>query len=171
MGRNRKPVGWVERLRNPSACFAHVMRRWVSRSPSSGAHSRDPLAPPILRGYLLDPPDGSTDLPDGQIAHVGHTQTARRAIPPQAASIDLSRKSAAHSPRPAPDKRGASRSSRTLGAGCDGRRRCQLTSDVAGGRRSRVVLTPRRWSQAGGGNFAGDGGKKARSPGRARYKR
>jgi hypothetical protein len=33
------------------------------------------------------------------------------------------------------------------------------------GRRSRVVLTPRRWRQVGGSNPAGDGGKKARSPG------
>jgi hypothetical protein len=38
------------------------------------------------------------------------------------------------------------------------------------GRRSRVVLTPRRWSQAGGVISAGDGGKRARSPGRARRK-
>src|ERR1700676_1080516 len=44
-----QPVGWVERLRNPSACSACVVTRWVSRSLSSGAHSRDPLAPPILR--------------------------------------------------------------------------------------------------------------------------
>ena len=29
------------------------------------------------------------------------------------------------------------------------------------GRRRRVVLTPRRWCQVGGGNSAGDGGKKA----------
>jgi hypothetical protein len=27
-----------------------------------------------------------------------------------------------------------------------------------------VVLTPRRWRQVGGGNSAGDGDKKARSP-------
>src|ERR1700730_10412514 len=39
-----------------------------------------------------------------------------------------------------------------------------------GGRRSRVVLTPRRWRQACGRYSAGDGGKKARSPGRARRK-
>jgi hypothetical protein len=39
-----------------------------------------------------------------------------------------------------------------------------------GGRRSRVVLTPRRWCQVGGSNSADDGGKRARSPGRARYK-
>jgi hypothetical protein len=45
------------------------------------------------------------------------------------------------------------------------------TNDVARGRRSRVVLTPRRWRQVGERNFTGDGGKKARSPGRARNKR
>ena len=55
------------------------------------------------------------------------------------------------------------------------------TNDVAGGRRSRVVLTPRRWRQGGGRHLcptgllevlhsAGDGGKQARSPGRARRK-
>src|SRR3984885_12357195 len=38
------------------------------------------------------------------------------------------------------------------------------------GRRSRVVLTPRRWCQVGERNFTGDGGNKARSPGRARNK-
>ena len=39
-----------------------------------------------------------------------------------------------------------------------------------GGRRSRVVLTPRRWCQVCGCKSAGDGGKKARSPGRVRRK-
>ncbi len=29
------------------------------------------------------------------------------------------------------------------------------------GRRSRVVLTPRRWRQVGGGNSTGDGGNQA----------
>jgi hypothetical protein len=40
------------------------------------------------------------------------------------------------------------------------------------GRRSRVVLTPRRWRQVGddASHHADDGGKKARSPGRARRK-
>ena len=47
---------------------------------------------------------------------------------------------------------------------------CQKTNDVARGRRSRVVLTPRRWRQTGERDFAGDGGKKARSPRRARRK-
>jgi hypothetical protein len=44
------------------------------------------------------------------------------------------------------------------------------TRDACRGRRSRVVLTPRRWCQVGGGNSTNDGGKKARSPGRARSK-
>src|ERR1700738_4035636 len=38
------------------------------------------------------------------------------------------------------------------------------------GRQSRVVLTPRRWRQVRGNFPANDGGKKARSPGRARNK-
>jgi hypothetical protein len=47
---------------------------------------------------------------------------------------------------------------------------CQKTNDIARGRRSRVVLTPRRWRQVGERDFTGDGGKQARSPGRARNK-
>src|ERR1700682_632658 len=38
------------------------------------------------------------------------------------------------------------------------------------GRRSRVYLTPRRWRQVVWSDPHGDGGKQARSPGRARYK-
>ena len=38
------------------------------------------------------------------------------------------------------------------------------------GRRSRVVLTPRRWRQIGGSISTDDGGKKARSPRRSRRK-
>src|SRR5471030_923674 len=45
-----------------------------------------------------------------------------------------------------------------------------LTRAIPCGRRSRVVLTPRRWCQVGERNFADDGGKQARSPGRARGK-
>jgi hypothetical protein len=61
-GVDRKPVGWVELLRNPSRCgdnrrvihhFAKLTRR-VSRSLSSGRPRPGPVAPPILR----------TDLPD-----------------------------------------------------------------------------------------------------------
>ena len=43
-------VGWVERFAKPIT--ATKCNGWVSRSLSSGAHSRDPLAPPIL---LADP--------------------------------------------------------------------------------------------------------------------
>jgi hypothetical protein len=39
-----------------------------------------------------------------------------------------------------------------------------------GGRRSRVVLTPRRWRQVLREDARDDGGKQARSPGRARRK-
>jgi len=41
-----------------------------------------------------------------------------------------------------------------------------------GGRRSRVVLAPRRWRQVrdDASHHTGDGGNKARSPGRARNK-
>ncbi len=49
-------------------------------------------------------------------------------------------------------KRGASRSSRTLGAGCGGRgSACDERHGC--GRRSRVVLTPRRWRQVGEKHF------------------
>jgi hypothetical protein len=46
------------------------------------------------------------------------------------------------------------------------------TRALSCGRRSRVVLTPRRWRQVGddASHHADDGGKKARSPGRARNK-
>ena len=66
-------------------------------------------------------------------------------------------------------ERGGSRSSRTLRWDAVDAR---ATTDECGasGRRSRVVLAPRRWRQVGGKYPAGDGGKKARSPGRARYK-
>jgi hypothetical protein len=71
--------------------------------------------------------------------------------------------------RPGPITRGVSRSSRTLGAGCDGR------GDVEG------RTTSTRTAKSCGPDistlmsslrnlFAGDGGKKARSPGRSRSK-
>ncbi len=58
---------------------------------------------------------------------------------------------------------------------------CTLTRDAFRGRQNRVVLTPRRWRQVRGMASrpyraqtshlsAGDGGKRARSPGRARHK-
>jgi hypothetical protein len=55
-----------------------------------------------------------------------------------------------------------------VGRGMRWTRLRQETNDVVRGRRSRVVLTPRRWRQVGERNFIDDGGNKARSPGRAR---
>src|SRR6266576_5369305 len=75
-----------------------------------------------------------------------------------------------------PQKRGGSRSSRTWGMGCGGRRggARNLCADERRfyGRRSRVVLTPRRWRQVfvGSHSSENDGGKQARSPRRARRK-
>jgi hypothetical protein len=63
--------------------------------------------------------------------------------------------------------RGVSRSSRTRG-GMRWTQGALLTK--APTRRSRVVLTPRRWRQASQKFLRGDGDNKARSPGRARRK-
>jgi hypothetical protein len=60
-------------------------------------------------------------VPDGQIAHACHAQIARRANLPQPDGIAVTPKSAADFAASRPHKRGVSRSSRTLGAGCDGR--------------------------------------------------
>ena len=57
-----------------------------------------------------------------------------------------------------------------VGQGMRWTRVARLTSALHCGRRSRVVLTPRRWRQVGERNFTDDGGKQARSPGRARNK-
>jgi hypothetical protein len=58
-----------------------------------------------------------------------------------------------------------------LAAGCDVDAVVRADERHYGGRRSRVVLTPRRWRQVGENYIsAGDGGNKARSPGRARRK-
>jgi hypothetical protein len=69
-----------------------------------------------------------------------------------------------------PTKRGVSRSSRTLGAGCDGR-----FGDARRAAQKRTAKScgpgiPTLMSSLRGDDLAGDGGKKARSPGRARRK-
>src|SRR3984957_1991268 len=58
------------------------------------------------------------------------------------------------------------------GQGMRWTRAAPKTRALACGRRSRVVLTPRRWRQVGddASHHADDGGKQARSPGRARNK-
>jgi hypothetical protein len=80
------------------------------------------------------------------------------------------RKSVYRSPQPAPPGGDASRSSRNVGAGCDGTLAASgdLHQTKRGSvRRNRVVLAPRPWRQVGGKCPAGDGGKRGRSPGRA----
>ena len=66
--------------------------------------------------------------------------------------------------------RGAFRDRHERRVGMRWTRAARLTSVPTCGRRSRVVLTPRRWRQVGERNFTGDGGKQARSPRRARNK-
>ena len=84
-------------------------------------------------------------------------------------SVPIWRKSLLY-PRPSrPTHKGRFAIVTNVGRGCDGRR-CAFDEMRRCGRRSRVVLTPRRWRQVCGGNFAGDGGKQARSPRRARRK-
>jgi hypothetical protein len=57
-----------------------------------------------------------------------------------------------------------------VGQGMRWTRVARLTRAHPCGRRSRVVLTPRRWRQVSQKCLRGDGGKQARSPGRARNK-
>ena len=67
--------------------------------------------------------------------------------------------------------RGAFRDRHGRRGGMRWTRAALLTRALLCGRRSRVVLMPRRWHQVCGTQFPrNDGGKKARSPGRARYK-
>ena len=75
---------------------------------------------------------------------------------------------AIHQANPVPE-RGAFRDRHGRGMGCDGRDGA-FDERRQGGRRSRVVLTPRRWRQVSRKCPRGDGDKKARSPGRARRK-
>jgi hypothetical protein len=95
--------------------------------------------------------------------HPGHAPSC------QHAAVDFKPKSPAISAHPVPHE-GRIAIVTDVGAGCGGREFRQKTNVVARGRRSRVVLTPRRWCQVGERDFTCDGGKKARSPGRARNK-
>ena len=103
-------------------------------------------------------------LPDGQIA------IACPAPFEKIFSVFFSGKSPLHPRRPGPHK-GAFRDRHERRAGMRWTRAALLTRALICGRRSRVVLTPRRWRQVGERDFTrGDGDKKARSPGRARNK-
>jgi hypothetical protein len=101
------------------------------------------------------------DLPDGQISkNAVHTQSQKYSASRLTRLKSISPAVLSHS-------EGRFANVTDVGAGCDGRcgardGRCRC------GRRSRVVLTPRRWCQVGGSNSADDGGKRARSPGSAK---
>jgi hypothetical protein len=146
-----------------------------------------PVLPPLI-------------LHDGQIAHACHARFARRANLPQGDGFALSPKSRASSaPSRTRLKRGASRSSRTLSAGCDGRddvaharpyRRAKRFVSGRGvqderhccGRRSRVVLASvadaksrggQRPNRVSGGHSIREAtvAKRNSSPGRSRINR
>jgi len=70
------------------------------------------------------------------------------------------------------DKRGVSRSSQNVGRGMRWTLLVRETNAATGGRRSRVVLTPRRWRQVvdNAAHCDDDGDNKPGSPGRARRK-
>jgi hypothetical protein len=106
--------------------------------------------------------DRSTDLPDGLFGDLAVQPSLQKYFRSRLTQIKtISIAVSSH--------RGAYRDRHGRGARCDGR------GSVADerrrrGRRSRVVLAPRRWRQVCGGNSADDGDNKARSPGRARRK-
>ena len=79
-------------------------------------------------------------LPDGQISK-NLSSPARKNI-----LLSSEAKSPAYSASSLAHKRGVSRSSRTLGAGCDGRFGAR-DERGRGGRQNRVVLISRRWDQ------------------------
>jgi hypothetical protein len=81
----------------------------------------------------------------------------------QCAAVDRIPKSPADSAPSRTHMRGVSRSSRTLGAGCDGRGSVEKTNDTCRVRQSHAVLSPRCWRQArdNASHCAGDGDNKA----------
>ena len=89
--------------------------------------------------------------------------------------VPFRRKSPAYPPPSRPDTEGRFAIVTDVGCGMRWTRAALLTRAPPCGRRSRVVLTPRRWrqvleKQASCKFLGGDGGKQARSPGRARNK-
>jgi hypothetical protein len=103
---------------------------------------------------------GETDLPDGQISKNLSSPPLKNIL------LHGEGKSPAYLPPSRARTEGRWPSSRTLGAGCGGRE-VSLDERHFCGRRSRVVLTPRRWCQVPKKLTlpGGDGGKKARLTG------
>jgi|SRR5665213_2558494 len=154
-------------------CWLYCNMRAMNRDVSVGSISslRVYCQPRTNRADTVDAhgANGEYDrcrrcLPDGQIVHLSVQPCSKkysRSLFTQITSTSIA--------IPAPIRRGVSRSSRTSGwdamdAGA------RLTSVLSCGRRSRVVLTPRRWCQASQKCLRGDGDNKARSPGRVRRK-
>jgi hypothetical protein len=135
------PVGWVEHLRNPSPCCTSY-----GRSPRPPSRDGYRCAPPILRatGFTLRATvERSTDLPDGLFGGLPVQPLSQKY------SCSLLTQITFISAPSRPTQRGVSRSSRARG-GMRWTQAVSLTNDTGCGRRSRVVLTPRRWRQAGG---------------------
>jgi hypothetical protein len=133
-----------------------ISRSRIARSLSPGAHLCDPLGQAALRAQrnllkrfnLMLPVQSPWQKYSGSL--LTQITSTSLAIP-------------AHT-------QGAFRDRHGRRAGMRWTRAALLTRALICGRRSRVVLTPRRWRQAGESNFTSDGGKKARSPRRARRK-
>ena len=148
----------------------HHYSSTARRSASSGAAASMTRNPAFRRPdaiILAEICDLSRDKLTRRANHFGFSEIMSS---PRIKNISLSPpgKSKAHQLPSCPEKRGVGhrheRGTGSGGRGCafDERRGCV--------RRSRVVLTPRRWRQASRKCPRGDGDKKARSPGRARYK-
>ncbi len=150
----------------------HAGRRGVGTYEAKGSKNDFPeriqtdLGRPVLRQKIFLFPSGPTHLliPHRLVPQRGGSRSSR--------TRGGMRWTRAHQARERDGRAGAKACERSNGA---------RTNDVAGGRRSRVVLTPRRWRQGGGRHLcptgllevlhsAGDGGKQARSPRRARRK-
>jgi hypothetical protein len=84
------------------------------------------------------------------VATIGGTDL-RVVSSPAAKNISLFRLVETIEPLPSrAHQEGRCASSRTWSAGCDGRFECARRAPFRSGRRSRVVLIPRRWDQVGG---------------------
>src|SRR5438270_1731251 len=122
------------------------------------------LASPIGSRLSHGPPPVNRS-PDGQI-----TRGSNFLSSPVCKNIWLSPSGKSNLPlAPSCSERGALRNVTKRGAGCGGRGRA-ADERHGSGRRSRVVLTPRRWRQASEKCLACDGDNQARSPGRSRRK-
>ena len=134
------------------------------------ASSPGPVRPPLTMRKLLRPRrDGSANLKRDATRPTGKSPTHLSSPHRKNISVHIWRKSLPHRCHPGPHK-GAFRDRHERRAGMRWTLIARLTSALSCGRRSRVVLTPRRWRQVSQKCLRGDGGKQARSPGRARNK-